>query len=71
MATTVINPLPIHGIGLVMKQIEDEDLVYKGLWVRSAKQELFQVLENDYWFPKAICRSLVNPMWDLLNKTYS
>ena len=54
-----------------MKQIEDEDLVYKGPWVRSAQQRLFQTLENDYGFPKATCRSLVNLIWDFLNEIYS
>ncbi|HJH30980.1 MAG TPA: hypothetical protein C5S50_02045 [Methanosarcinaceae archaeon] len=53
-----------------MKQIEDEDLVYKGPWVRSAQQRLFQTLEGDYGFPKATCRSLVNLMWDFLQETY-
>ena len=70
MATTVITSNSIYEMGLAMKQIEDEDLVYKGPWVRSAQQRLFQTLENDYGFPKATCRSLVNLMWDFLNETY-
>ncbi len=51
-----------------MKQIENEDLVYKEPWIRTAQQSLFQTLENDYGFPKATCRSLVNLMWDFLNE---
>ena len=70
MATTVITPNSIYGMGLAMKQIKDEDLVYKGPWVRSPHQRLFQTLENDYGFPKATCRSLINLMWDFLNETY-
>jgi hypothetical protein len=53
-----------------MDQNEDNDLVYKGPWVRSAQQRLFQTLETDYAFPRATCRSLVNLMWDHLNETF-
>jgi len=71
MATTVISPNSIYRMGSAMKQTDDEDLVYKGPWVRSAQQRLFQTLENDYGFPKATCRSLVNLIWDFLNEIYS
>ncbi len=71
MATTVISPDSIYRMGSAMKQTEEEDLVYKGPWVRSAQQRLFQTLENDYGFPKATCRSLVNLIWDFLNEIYS
>ena len=54
-----------------MVQVDETDLVYKGPWVRSAQQRLFQTLEADYSFPKATCRSLVNLMWDFLNETFS
>ena len=47
-----------------MVQVDETDLVYKGPWVRSAQQRLFQTLETDYSFPRATCRSLVNVMWD-------
>ena len=53
-----------------MAQIEETDLVYKGPWVRSAQQRLFQTLESDYAFPRATCRSLVNLIWDFLNETF-
>ncbi len=53
-----------------MVQVDETDLVYKGPWVRSAQQRLFQTLEADYSFPKATCRSLVNLMWDFLNETF-
>ena len=53
-----------------MVQIDETDLVYKGPWVRSAQQRLFQTLETDYAFPRATCRSLVNLMWDFLNETF-
>jgi len=53
-----------------MRKKDDEDLVYKGPWVRTAQQRLFQTLEDDYGFPRATCRSLVNLMWDFLNETY-
>jgi len=53
-----------------MAQIDESDLVYKGPWVRSAQQRLFQTLETDYSFPRATCRSLVNLMWDFLNETF-
>ncbi len=53
-----------------MDQNEDSDLVYKGPWVRSAQQRLFQTLETEYAFPRATCRSLVNLMWDYLNETF-
>jgi hypothetical protein len=53
-----------------MAQIDDSDLIYKGPWVRSAKQRLFQTLETDYGFPRATCRSLVNLIWDFLTETF-
>ena len=53
-----------------MAQVDVDDLVYKGPWVRSAQQRLFQTLETDYSFPKATCRSLVNLIWDYLNETF-
>jgi uncharacterized protein YerC len=53
-----------------MAQIDETDLVYKGPWVRSAQQRLFQTLESDYAFPRATCRSLVNLIWDFLNETF-
>ena len=54
-----------------MVQVDETDLVYKGPWVRSAQQRLFQTLETDYAFPRATCRSLVNLIWDFLNETFS
>lgn len=53
-----------------MAQVDETDLVYKGPWVRSAQQRLFQTLETDYSFPRATCRSLVNLIWDFLNETF-
>ena len=35
-----------------MVQVDETDLVYKGPWVRSAQQRLFQTLEDDYSFPE-------------------
>jgi uncharacterized protein YerC len=70
MATTVMYPGYLQGMGLAMREKDDEDLVYKGPWVRTAQQRLFHTLEDDYGFPKATCRSLVNLMWDFLNETY-
>jgi len=70
MATTVMYPGCLQGMGSAMRKKDDEDLVYKGPWVRTAQQRLFQTLEDDYGFPRATCRSLVNLMWDFLNETY-
>jgi len=53
-----------------MAQIDDSELIYKGPWVRSAQQRLFQILETDYGFPRATCRSLVNLIWDFLTETF-
>jgi len=53
-----------------MAQIDEADLVYKGPWVRSAQQRLFQILETDYAFPRATCRSLVSLVWDFVNETF-
>jgi hypothetical protein len=53
-----------------MEQVDETDLIYKGSWMRSAQQRLFQTLEADYSFPKATCRSLVNLMWNFLNETF-
>ena len=54
-----------------MTQMDEPDLVYKGPWVRSAQHRLFQkMLETDYAFPKATCRSLVNLRWDFVNETF-
>jgi hypothetical protein len=53
-----------------MAQIDDSELIYKGPWIRSAQQRLFQILETDYGFPRATCRSLVNLMWDFLTETF-
>jgi hypothetical protein len=53
-----------------MAQMDETDLVYKGPWVRSAQQRLFQTLETDYAFPRATCRSLVNLMLDFVNETF-
>ena len=50
--------------------MDEIDLVYKGPWVRSAQQRLFQTLETDYAFPRATCRSLVNLMLDFVNETF-
>ena len=50
--------------------MDETDLVYKGPWVRSAQQRLFQTLETDYAFPRATCRSLVNLMLDYVNETF-
>jgi hypothetical protein len=52
-----------------MAQIDETDLIYKGPWVRSAQQRLFQTLEADYAFLRATCRSPVKLMWDFLNET--
>lgn len=52
-----------------MVQIDEADLDYRGPWIRSAQQRLFQTLESDYSFPRAICRSLVDLMWDFVNET--
>ena len=65
MATTVI----LQGMELAMREKDDEDLVYKGAWVRTAQQKLFHTLEDHYGFPRTTCRSLVNLMWDFLNET--
>jgi hypothetical protein len=59
----------VRNVGF-MDQNEDSDLVYKGPWVRSAQQRLFQTLETEYAFPRATCRSLVNLLWDYLNETF-
>ena len=53
-----------------MVQIEENDLVYKGPWVRSTQQRLFQTLEAEYAFLRATCRSLVNLIWDFANETF-
>jgi uncharacterized protein YerC len=53
-----------------MAHVDETDLVYKGPWVRSAQQRLFQTLETDYAFPRATCRSLVNLLWDFVNETF-
>jgi uncharacterized protein YerC len=53
-----------------MAQMDENDLVYKGPWVRSAEQRLFQTLEAEYAFPRATCRSLVNLIWDFANETF-
>ncbi|MBN1322530.1 MAG: DUF1670 domain-containing protein [Methanotrichaceae archaeon] len=53
-----------------MARVDETDLVYKGPWVRSAQQRMFQILEDDYAFPRATCRSLVNLMWDFLTETF-
>lgn len=50
--------------------MDETDLVYKGPWVRSAQQRLFQKLETDYAFSWATCRSLVNLMLDFVNETF-
>ncbi|HUS74596.1 MAG TPA: DUF1670 domain-containing protein [Methanothrix sp.] len=50
--------------------MDENDLVYKGPWVRSAQHRLFQTLETDYAFPRATCRSLVNLIWDFVNETF-
>lgn len=65
-----INPVALAGLGVAMTQPEKINHVYKGPWVRSAQQRLFQVLETDYGFPKATCRSLIHLMWDFLNETF-
>jgi len=53
-----------------MAQMDETDLVYRGPWVWSAHQRLFQTLEIDYAFPRATCRSLVNLMLDFVNETF-
>ena len=53
-----------------MAQIDDSELIYKGPWIRSAQQRLFQILETDYGFPRATCRSLLNLMRDFLTETF-
>jgi hypothetical protein len=53
-----------------MAQMDETDLVYKGPWVRSAQQRLFQTLESDFAFPRATCRSLVNLMLDFVNEPF-
>jgi hypothetical protein len=62
--------LQIQSLVGQMVQVDETDLVYKGPWVRSAQQRLFQTLETDYAFPRATCRSLVNLIWDFLNETF-
>jgi hypothetical protein len=59
-----------HALVGWMTQMDETDLVYKGPWVRSAQQRLFQTLETDYTFPRATCRSLVNLIWDFVNETF-
>jgi len=63
--------LQIRALVGQMVQVDETDLVYRGPWVRSAQQRLFQTLETDYAFPRATCRSLVNLIWDFLNETFS
>ena len=53
-----------------MAQVNGDDLIYKGPWVRSAQQRIFQVLEDDYSFPRATCRSLVTLIWDFVSETF-
>ncbi len=60
----------IHKLARRMAQIGDSELIYKGPWIRSALQRLFQILETDYGFPRATCRSLENLMWDFLTETF-
>lgn len=70
MATTTYTPTVIGRKGVAMIKNSNGDLVYKGPWVRTAQQRLFQTIETDYGFPRATCRSLVNLMWDFLNETF-
>jgi len=55
-------------VGQIM-QFDEEEQLYKGPWIRSAQQRLFQVLESDYSFPRAICRSLVDLMFDFITES--
>jgi len=41
-----------------MVQVDETDLVYKGPWVRSAQQRLFQTLEADYSFRRLLADPL-------------
>lgn len=70
MATRQNNHIFTVEPGVAMIQPEDINLVYKGPWVRSAQQRLFNILETEYGFPRATCRSLIHLMWDFLNETF-
>jgi hypothetical protein len=54
----------------MMVQVDETDLIYKGPWVRSAQQRLFQILETEYAFPRETCCSLVSLIWDFVNETF-
>ena len=70
MATTQNYHLSGVTTGVTMTLQEDINLVYKGPWVRTAQMRLFNILETEYGFPKATCRSLIHLMWDFLNENF-
>jgi len=46
MATTVMYPGCLQGMGSAMRKKDDEDLVYKGPWVRTACRRRFPEFES-------------------------
>ncbi len=43
--------------------MDENDLVYKGPWVRSAEQRRFQSLEAEYAFPGETHKTKIMKMW--------
>jgi len=69
MSHTFNMPFGVEEVGIWMKH-SSGDVGFKGPLVRSAQQRFFGVLEEEYGFSKAICRSLVDLAWGFMEETY-
>jgi hypothetical protein len=43
---------------------------FRSVWIKTAEQQLFNELETEYGFPRAICRSLVQLMKEFIEQNY-
>jgi hypothetical protein len=42
----------------------------RSVWIKTAEQQLFHELEDEYGFPRATCRSLVQLMHEFVDQNY-
>lgn len=56
---------------ITRRELDEGAVAYKGPYIRTVEHRLFRLLEEDYGFPKATCRSLVHLLWEAAEEVYT
>ncbi len=56
--------------GIAMSVDHDGVSELRSVWIKTAEQQLFHELEDEYGFPRATCRSLVQLMHEFVDQNY-